>query len=196
MAGAFFVGGSSFRRLPHPHPPHDERPGLPWSRCAPCGRTDAAKDRTVPRTMMARPGVDGQVGTGRINAVSGGRKPYNRAMTSESDSVRDRRSIHFGQFEELRRREVADGQSDVVGRGKSWSLSSTRWRDSGQIALLVTAAQLRSAPRRRPLDGLPSSFNGTELPRAASPPAGPARAPIQPTGAARAARSSGRPRGN
>ena len=48
--------------------------------CAPSGRTGAAEDRAVPGTMIARPGVDGQVGTGRSPGVSGGRKPYNRAM--------------------------------------------------------------------------------------------------------------------
>lgn len=36
---------------------------------------------------MARPGVDGQVGTGRINAVSGGRSPDHHAMTSALASV-------------------------------------------------------------------------------------------------------------
>ncbi len=30
---------------------------------------------------MARPGVDGQVGTGLKASISEGRKPYNRAMT-------------------------------------------------------------------------------------------------------------------
>jgi hypothetical protein len=36
-AGAFFVGGSSVRRLPHTHPHHDERPVSPRSRSAPWG---------------------------------------------------------------------------------------------------------------------------------------------------------------
>ena len=54
----------------------------PSSRRAPWGRTGAAEDRAVPGTMMAHPGVDGQVGTGRSPGVSGGRKPYNRAMAA------------------------------------------------------------------------------------------------------------------
>jgi len=46
-------------------------------------RIDAAEDRTVPGTMMARPGVDGQVVTVRSPGVFGGRKPYNSARTIE-----------------------------------------------------------------------------------------------------------------
>jgi hypothetical protein len=80
MAGALFVGGSSVRRLPHPHPHQVERAVSPSSRCAPSGRTDAAEDRTVPGTIMARPGVDGQAGTERSPGVSGGRKPSHHAM--------------------------------------------------------------------------------------------------------------------
>jgi len=49
-AGAFFVGGSFRRRLPHSHPNHIERLISPAPLCAPSGRTDAAGDRTTPGT--------------------------------------------------------------------------------------------------------------------------------------------------
>ena len=83
MAGAFFVGGFARLRLPHTYPLPDERSVSPSSRRAPWGRTGAAGDRAVPGTMMARPGVEGQVGTGRSPGVSAGRRPYNRAIATE-----------------------------------------------------------------------------------------------------------------
>ena len=67
-----------------PTPLPEERPASPSSRRAPWVRTDAAEDLTVPETMMARPGVDGQVRTGRSQGVSGGWNPYNRAITTWS----------------------------------------------------------------------------------------------------------------
>ncbi len=83
-AGAFFVGGSSRRRLPHPHPRHNERSVSPSSRLAPLGRTDAVEDRTDPGNMMARLRVDGQDGTGQDVSVSRGRKSYKCTMAEVS----------------------------------------------------------------------------------------------------------------
>jgi hypothetical protein len=62
MAGAFFVGGFSIRRLPHTHPQYIKRSLSPSSRWATSGHTNAAEDRAVPGNMMARHEVDGQVG--------------------------------------------------------------------------------------------------------------------------------------
>ncbi len=63
-------------------PPIQRASGVALVASRAVGRTGAAEDRAVPGTMMARPGVDGQAGTGRPPGVSAGRNPYNRAIAT------------------------------------------------------------------------------------------------------------------